>query len=99
MTQTITVDASRLTATKQETKRILEELYTLYGTREGTVGMCRDFGLSWEAVDMPPETAKAMMSAEIVEKTVRFIAGVRIVRVEWSRGEGELSGKVVIENG
>lgn len=76
----------------------LRQLANLYGTRAGEQAGNRDFGLDNAAVDMPIEAAKAMMAAEIVTKTKKFVAGVTVQSVTWAvdAQNGIISPKVVI---
>ena len=48
-------------------------------------------------VDMPPEVAKSLYTAEVTEKVAKFIPTVRVQEVKWSSGgQGNLIAKVVI---
>lgn len=77
---------------------ILHRAANLYGTQAGEQAGDRDFGLNWDAVDMPIETAKALMAAEIITKTKKYIAGCKAQSVAWTVNpeNGALSAKVVI---
>ena len=73
------------------------KLALLYSTREGTMPLDREFGINMDFVDMPPEVAKSLYTAEITKKTAQFIPEVRVQSVEWTHGgEGQFFPKVVI---
>nr|DAQ58876.1 MAG TPA: lysozyme [Caudoviricetes sp.]DAX94783.1 MAG TPA: lysozyme [Caudoviricetes sp.] len=75
------------------------KLSLLYSTREGTMPLDREFGINMDFVDMPPETAKSLYTAEITKKTAKFLPEVRVQAVQWQHGEaGALFPKVVITN-
>ena len=57
----------------------------------------REFGLNMDFVDMPPEAAKSLYTAEVTEKVAKFIPTVRVQEVAWGAGaQGNLIAKVVI---
>ena len=73
------------------------KLDLLYSTREGTMPLDREFGLNMDFVDMPPEAAKSLYTAEVTEKVAKFIPTVRVQEVTWGAGaQGNLIAKVVI---
>lgn len=73
------------------------KLALLYSTREGTMPLDREFGINTDFVDMPPEVAKSLYTAEITKKTAQFIPEVRVQSVQWIHGgEGAFYPKVVI---
>lgn len=96
MAGAITIDASKVT---KDRAVIMERLNTLYATRAGTVGLCRDFGLPWAAVDAPTEAARAQLNAVIIERTRKYVPEVRVEKITWSTENGELAGKVCICDG
>ena len=53
------------------------QLALLLSTREGTMPLDRAFGLNMDFVDMPPEAAKSLYTAEVTEKVSKFIPEVR----------------------
>lgn len=72
-------------------------LSLLLSTREGTMPLDREFGIAMDFLDLPPETAKSLYTAEVTKKVAKFIPGVRVKEIRWSNGEaGELRAKVVI---
>lgn len=69
----------------------------LLSTRAGSLPLDREFGLSTEFLDLPPETAKSIYTAEITEKVAKYIPGVRVKNVSWQPGDdGKFTSKVVI---
>ena len=75
------------------------QLALLLSTREGTMPLDRAFGLNMDFVDMPPEAAKSLYTAEVTKKVAMFIPSVRVREVQWTRGEdGKQIKKVVITN-
>ena len=73
------------------------KLALLYSTREGTMPLDREFGINMDFVDMPPEAAKSLYTAEVTEKVAKFIPTVRGQEVTWGAGaQGNLIAKVVI---
>lgn len=60
------------------------KLALLYSTREGTMPLDREFGINMDFVDMPPEVAKSLYTAEITKKTAQFIPEVRVQSVQWT---------------
>ena len=77
---------------------ILRNLRVLYGTVVGTHSGDRDFGLDTSFVDMPPPTAKALFSAEVIRKTRIYEPRAEVRGVEWEEDAkaGILTPKVVI---
>ena len=73
------------------------QLALLLSTREGTMPLDPAFGLNMDFVDMPPEAAKSLYTAEVTEKVSKFIPEVRVQEVTWTGGNtGKLFPKVVI---
>mgnify|MGYP001067062681 CR=1 FL=1 len=69
----------------------------LLSTRAGTIPLDRELGLSMDFIDMPPETAKSLYTAEVSEKIATLIPGVRVKSVSWDKGNnGKMKSKVVI---
>ena len=65
------------------------QLALLLSTREGTMPLDREFGLNMDFVDMPPEVAKSLYTAEVTEKVAKFIPTVKVREITWeSAAEG-----------
>ena len=74
-----------------------QRLALLLSTREGTMPLDREFGLNMDFVDMPPEVAKSLYTAEVTEKVAKFIPTVKVREITWDTGgQGNLIAKVVI---
>ena len=81
-------------------REVHRNLTTLYGTRVGEQALDRDFGIDYNPVDMPMESARALTAAEYVRKTQKYEPRARVLRVEWPKGnfaDGEMPVKVVVE--
>ena len=73
------------------------QLALLLSTREGSMPLDREFGISMDFIDRPPEVAKSLYTAEVTKKVARFIPSVRVKEVVWTGGgSGKLTHKVVI---
>ena len=65
------------------------QLALLLSTREGTMPLDREFGLNMDFVDMPPEVAKSLYTAEVTEKVAKFIPTVKVREITWDACERE----------
>ena len=63
---------------------ILRQLKVLYGTRKGEQALDRDFGIDWSFLDQPMEVAKAMLSAEIITQTTKYVPGIAVSVIEFT---------------
>lgn len=54
------------------------QMQTLLETRAGSVPANRDFGISWECLDEPPEVAESLFYQEVLKKAERYVPDVRI---------------------
>lgn len=79
-------------------KDVLRCLSVLLGTREGEQALNRDFGLSWDMLDMPIETAKALLENEIVTKVRKYEPRAEVVQITWDDDavSGNIKPKVVV---
>lgn len=70
----------------------------LYSTRVGTAALDRDFGLSWDCMDMPAPAAKATLEAEIITKTRKYEPRAEVAEISWqAAADGSLKPKVVLK--
>lgn len=78
---------------------ILNGLSILYGTRAGELSMDREFGIDWEYADLPSESAKALLSAEVIAKTAKYEPRVAVISVGWMQEPltGRMKGTVTID--
>lgn len=73
------------------------QLALLLSTPAGTMPLDREFGINMDLLDMPPETAKSLYTAEVTKKINQFIPAVRVQEVTWTwNNNGTFSPKVVI---
>lgn len=85
------------TFSEDENKEIRRKLALLYSTAVGTMPVDREFGINAEFLDLPIPAAKAMYTAEIAEKTAKFVPEVTLSEVIWEYNDkNELKARVVI---
>lgn len=60
---------------------IMSCLHCLYSTVEGTQPLDREFGITIEAVDKPPQVAKNIYALDVVEKTEKYEPRVEVKEV------------------
>lgn len=95
--RTLTVDMAqragiRIGATGLE--GLAQEIRILLATRKGSVPLDRDFGLSWDYVDMP------YMVAEIGQQLERYVPRIRVRDISFSSddaADGRLIPRVTVE--
>lgn len=58
-------------------------LTILLGTREGEEALDRNFGLKQDFLDMPTAAAKAMFTAEIIEKIKKYEPRAKVKSVKF----------------
>lgn len=77
---------------------IQRHLSILYGTRAGEQAQDRSFGIDWSFLDQPLEVAKAMLSAEIIEKTAAYEPNVTVTAIDFTADiNGNLTPTVHLE--
>lgn len=77
---------------------ILQCLEILYSTNVGTSALNRDFGLDTNFLDMPIQTAKNLMTAEIIKKTIKYEPRANVQKILWEKDfGGQLKAKVIIK--
>ena len=77
-----------------------EEIRMLLATRKGSVPLDRDFGLSWDYVDMPMSEAMPYMVAEIGRQLERHVPRIRVRDISFSSDDavdGRLIPRVTVE--
>ena len=70
------------------TAEILQNVRTILNTRIGTVPLAREFGISWEHVDMPLPVAKSIMQGAVIDAIEEFEPRARVENVSFD-GDGE----------
>jgi phage baseplate assembly protein W len=84
--------------TSDEELDIRRSLMLLYGTREGEAALDRNYGLSWDCIDMPVPQARAMLTEEIITKTETYEPRATVTEVSFGTSEdGTISPEVIIE--
>lgn len=69
---------------QNEAGSLKQELSTLLSTRAGSVPVLRDYGISWECLDAPPEVAESLFYQELLKKTEEYIPNLEIKSVEFT---------------
>ena len=64
------------------TEAVLQSVAVVLGTRRGSVPLYRGFGLSWDLVDRPVQTARAQLFAQIRAALKIYVPEVELVRVD-----------------
>lgn len=95
ITQNIKIDLEGGLTGKEAVQR---HLSILYGTRAGEQAQDRNFGIDWSFLDQPLEVAKAMLSAEIIEKTAIYEPTITVAAISFSADtNGNLTPTVRVE--
>lgn len=74
-------------------------LHTLYGTREGTQPLDRNFGLDATIVGRPIEVVKNLYALDVIEKTKKYEPRVKVREVTFEVVEDTLIPTIHIEKG
>lgn len=77
-----------------------QEIRTLLGTRKGSVPLDRDFGLSWDYLDLPLTEAMQHMVAEIGQKLEKYVPRIKVRDIAFTSSdpvEGLLLPIVTVE--
>ena len=76
-----------------EVREILQNVRTILSTRKGSVPLDRDYGLTWDHVDKPIQTAQMLMRSEIVDEIERYEPRAKVVSIEFDENiEGVMDG-------
>lgn len=90
----IEISINQAGKTADEVRR---NLALLYSSREGEAALDRDFGLSQAWIDYPTETAKQLLTAEIITKTRQYEPRAEVADIQFGVADGNLVAKVVID--
>ncbi len=71
-----------------ETEEILQNVRTILATREGSVPLDRDLGLTWEHIDKPYPVARSLMTAAVIEAIEAYEPRATVESVEFD-GDAE----------
>ncbi len=77
-----------------------QEIRTVLATRKGSVPLDRDFGISWDYVDLPVTEAMPYMVAEIGQQLERYVPRIRVRDISFASNEpveGNLCPTVTVE--
>ena len=74
-------------APESTTAEVLQNVRTILNTRVGTVPLARDFGISWEHVDMPMPVARSVMQGAVIDAIEEFEPRARVENVTFD-GDG-----------
>ena len=77
-------------------EKIRRSLTTLFDTRESSQPGDRDFGLSWQCLDEPPEVAESMMAMEIIRKVERYEPEAEVEDITYEYTEGKMVPHILI---
>lgn len=81
-------------------EQLEQEIRTVLATRKGSVPLDRDFGLSWEYVDLPISEAMPYMVAEIGQQLEKYVPRIRVLDISFSSSDpvdGRLEPSVIVE--
>lgn len=77
-----------------------QEIRTLLSTRKGSVPLDRDFGLTWQYVDLPMPEAMPYMIAEIARQLEKYVPRIKVRDIRFQSDdplEGILQPTVTVE--
>lgn len=79
--------------------QLVQEVRTVLSTRKGSVPLDRDFGLSWDIVDMPVSAAGPRCIAEIGRQLEKHVPRIKVETVAFKPsdfGDGILKPVVTV---
>lgn len=81
---------------------LAQELRTAFATRKGSVPLDRDFGLSWDMIDLSLPESRPMLVAEIGRGLERCVPRIRVKSVTFrpaapGAADGKLAPVVTVE--
>ena len=81
---------------------LAQEIRTALATRKGSVPLDRDFGLSWELIDLPLPESRPLLVAEIGRGLERCVPRIRVKSVTFKAdapgaADGKLPPVVTVE--
>lgn len=78
-------------------EEVVQNLYFLYSSTEYDIPLNRAFGLSGTYIDKPIETAKALVTTDIFDKTEEYEPRAEIVSIEFKDDYAKGMLKPVVE--
>ena len=87
-----------------EVTEILQNIRTIITTVIGSVPLDRDFGISWDHLDMPLPVAQTLMRTAIIDAIREFEPRATIVSIEFDENtddamDGIMKPKVIVSIG
>ena len=81
---------------------LAQEIRTALATRKGSVPLARDFGLSWELIDLPLPESRPLLVAEIGRGLERCVPRIKVKSVTFrtdtsGAADGKLTPVVTVE--
>lgn len=80
-------------------EEVVQNLYFLYSSTEYDIPLDRGFGLSGTYIDKPIETAKALVTTNIYDKTEEYEPRAEIVSIEFKADHEKGILKPIVEVG
>ena len=77
-----------------------QEIRTVLATRKGSVPLDRDFGITWDYVDLPLSEAMQYMVAEIGQQLERYVPRIKVRDISFASDnpvDGKLQPVVTVE--
>lgn len=71
-------------------------LTALFGTRASSLPGDRDYGISWECLDEPPEVAESILAMEIIKKVEKYEPRVSVEDITLKNVEGKTKAFIQI---
>lgn len=78
-------------------EEVIQNLYLLYSTMEYEIPLDRELGLSGIYIDKPIETAKALIMAELYDKTEKYEPRAEIITIDFETDYGTGTLKPIVE--
>ena len=80
----------------KEEEKLRRELSMLLSTRAGRGAVIRDYGMSWQCLDAPPDVAESLFYQELLQKTEKYLPNIKIVGIEFVHNpeNGETTVKI-----
>lgn len=99
----LTIDMAKPVAVQVGARGLVglaQEIRIVLGTRKGSVPLDRNFGITWDYVDLPMTQAMPYMVAEIGQQLEKYVPRIRVRDISFSSDdamEGNLKPSVTVE--
>lgn len=77
-------------------EKLRRNLTTLLNTRESSQPGDRDFGISWQCLDEPPEVAESILAMEIIRKVERYEPGAEVEDITYMYADEKMIPHILI---